>query len=139
MPVEEFEDALLYGLAATVGNVPQLGLQLVAGTLAVPSVVYNLEGLLHASHGEELVLRAVDEEHRLRTGQAGYVRIVQPTAQTRETVGKAAVLRAAVLETHLLVSGHHPANGSPHLDAVAQCREHPRPIAAHRPSRTANA
>ena len=80
-----------------VGHVPEFGLEIVGSILTLPDIVHDGEGLLLTSHREEFVLGAVDEEHRLGTGDTGDVRIVEPTAQTRQTVGKAAVLRSAVM------------------------------------------
>ena len=100
--------------------------------------MHNGESLLHTSYGEELVLRTVDEEHGLRTCHAGDVWIVHPAAQTREAVGKAAVLRALVVETHLFVGGHHPTDGGTRFDAVGEGRQHPGTVGSHRTASAAN-
>ena len=63
-----------------MGDVPELGLQAVGGVLARPGGAHRGIGLLDSGYGEELVLRAADEEHRLGTGNAGHVRIVHPAA-----------------------------------------------------------
>ena len=54
-----------------MGDVPYLRLQTVVGPLRLPRLVHGGESLFHAGHGEELVLGAVDEQHRLRARQAG--------------------------------------------------------------------
>ena len=56
MLLEELEDALLCFEGAAVGHVPQLGFDIAARSLALPSVVHRLESLLHTGHGEEFIL-----------------------------------------------------------------------------------
>ena len=70
--------------------------------------MHDAKGLFYPRHREEFILFAVDEKHGLGTGYAGYMRIVHPAAETREAVGKAAILRSVVLKRHLFVSSHHP-------------------------------
>ena len=67
------------------------------------------------------------------------MRIVKPTAQSRQTVGKTTVLRPFILEGHLLVGGYHPTHCSTHFDAVGEGSEYPGAVASHRPSGTADA
>jgi len=99
-------------------DVPKFGFKLVVSALTPPCVVHGFEGFVHTSYGEELVLRTVDEKHRLGTGNTGDMRVVEPAAQAREAVGKAAILCTTVFKTHLLVGSHHPADGSPDFDPV---------------------
>ena len=83
-----------------MGDVPEFGFQQGVGMLGTPGVVHDMEGFFCAGNGEELVLRAVDEEHRLGAGYGGDVWIVEPAAQAGQAVGEAAVLGAAVVERH---------------------------------------
>ena len=53
--VEELEDALLRAQRTAVWHVPDFGLSPVVGMLAAPCGVHDVERLLYAGHGEELV------------------------------------------------------------------------------------
>ena len=109
MFLKEVQHALLGFFVAAVRHVPNLCFQFVVGFLRLPGFVHCLEGLLDTSHGEELVLGAVDEKHGLGTSHTGYMGIVEPAAKAGEAVGKAAILRSAVLKRQLFVGSHHPA------------------------------
>ena len=117
---EKLEYALLGFDGAAVGDVPKFGFEHVVGTLTLPRGMHDVEGLLNACHWEELILGAIDEEHRLRTGDTGHMGIVEPTAQTWVAVGKATILGAAVLERQLLVGGDHPTDRGTGLDAIRE-------------------
>lgn len=112
-------------------HVPQFRLDIVASALTVPYIVHLPECLLYTSYREELILPAIDKEHRLRAGYTGNVGIVQPATKTRQTVGKTTILRPAIVESQLLVSGYHPADSHTDLYPVAQGGKHPRAIASH--------
>ena len=118
MLLKEFENFSLDFLSTAMGNVPKFGFELVVSSLTPPCVVHGLEGFLYSGHGEELVLRTIDEKHRLGTGNTGDMRVVEPAAYAWEAVGKAAILGTTVFKTHLLVGSHHPADGSPDFNPV---------------------
>ena len=92
MFIKKLQRTLLGTQRTVVGHVPQLGLETVVGSLAVPDVTHDGEGFFRACHGEQLVVTAVDEQHGAGAGQRGDVRIVEPAAQSGKAVGESAVL-----------------------------------------------
>jgi hypothetical protein len=92
MLLEELQHTLLGCFIAAVGYRPNFGFQFIVGSLAAPYIVHLTEGFLYSRYGEELVVLAIDEKHWLGAGHTGYMRIIHPTAETGEAVGKAAVL-----------------------------------------------
>ena len=102
-----------------MGNVPKLCFQTLVGSLTLPRVVHGLKGLIYARYVEEFVLCAVDEKHCFRTGNAGHMGIVEPSAQTGEAIGKATIFSTVVVERHLVIGGGKPADGSTGFYTVA--------------------
>ena len=89
---EKLQHPFLYFDATGMGNLPDFCFQTVISLLTLPGVVHDLKSGIHPAHGEEVVLRAVDEEHRFGTGQRGDVRIIQILTQSGKAVGESAVL-----------------------------------------------
>ena len=59
------------------------------------------------------------------------MRIVKILSQPGQTVGKSPILSFFISRRHLHIGCHHPADGGSHFYAVAESREHPRPVSPH--------
>ena len=130
--IQELQDFRLCLDATRMRDVPDFGIKSFVCLLAPPHLVHLSESILYARYREELVLRSIDEEHWLRTGEGGNVGIVEILAKTWDAVGETTILFSAISPRELGIGGNHPANGGSQLDSVAQCREHPRAISPHR-------
>ena len=95
-----------------------LRIQQIISSLTLPNLVHFAESIFYAGHWEELVFRAIDEEHRLRTGERGDVRIVEILPQPRNAIRKTAILLSSESTGKLRISGNHPADGSTRLDSI---------------------
>ncbi len=137
MIFEKFQGASLNRFTETMGNIPHLRLKVIYGSLTIPHLVHDTKCPVCAIKRKELIFRATYEKHRLRTRKTGYMRIIQPTAKSRETVGKTAILRTRILERHLFLGRYHPTNGHSRLDFVTKGCKQPRAISAHREAHTA--
>ena len=98
MLAEEVEGTLLGREIETMRHVPYFRFEVLTSLLAIPYLVHLLESLLHSRHREQLILRTIDKEHRLRTCHTRYVRIIEPATKPRKTVVKAAILRSTIVE-----------------------------------------
>ena len=134
--IQELQDFRLCFDATRMRDVPDFGIEPFVSLLTSPHLVHLSESVLYAWYREELVLRSIDEEHWLRTGEGGNVGIVEILAKTWDAVGETTILFSAISPRELGIGGNHPANGGSHLDSVAQCREHPRAISSHRTTST---
>ena len=134
--IQELQDFRLCLDATRMRDVPDFGIKSFVCLLAPPHLVHLPESILYARYREEVVFRAIDEEHRFRTGERGNVRIVKILAKTGDAVGETTILFSTISPRELGIGGNHPADGSTRLDSVAQCREHPRAIGSHRTAST---
>ena len=64
---------------------PKLRIQQIISSLTLPNLVHFGESIFYTRHREELVFCAIDEEHRLRTGEGSNVGIVEILAKTGDT------------------------------------------------------
>ena len=76
MLVKKLHYTLLRLDAARMRYWPQFGFEVLPCFLTVPYIMHYLERLFYARHLEQLVLRTVYKQSRLRACQAGYVGIV---------------------------------------------------------------
>ena len=98
MFLEKFQGSFLSMFTENMGNIPHLSLKIIDYSLTIPHFAHDTKRAIYALNREELIFRAIYEKHRFRARKTGYMRIIQPTAKSRETVGKTAILRAGVLE-----------------------------------------
>ena len=84
---------------------PKLRIQQIINSLTLPNLVHFGESILYTRHREELIFCAIDEKHRLRTGEGGDVRIVKILAKTRNAIRKTAILLSSKSPGKLRIGG----------------------------------
>ena len=97
---------------------PKLRIQQIISPLTLSNLMHFGESIFYTRHREELIFCAIDEEHRLRTGEGGDVRIVEILPQPWDAIRKTAILLSSKSSGKLSVRGNHPADGSTRLDSI---------------------
>ena len=116
--IQELQDFRLCLDATRMRDVPDFGIEPFVSLLAPPHLMHLSESILYARHREEMVFRAIDEEHWLRTGEGGDMRIVEILAKTGDAIRKTAILLSSESPGKLSIGGNHPADGSTRLDSI---------------------
>ena len=104
--------------SAGMRDFPKLRIQQIICSLTLPNLVHFGESIFYTRHREELIFCASDEEHRLRTGEGGDVRIVEILAKTGDAIRKTAILLSSESSGKLSIRGNHTADGSTLLDYI---------------------
>ena len=94
--IQELQDFRLCLDATRMRDVPDFGIEPFVSLLAPPHLMHLPESILYAWYREEVVFRAIDEEHRFRTSEGGDVRIVEILAKSRDAVGETTILLPAI-------------------------------------------